>query len=111
MQSRSAAALEQILADYFEVPVEVEQFVGAWYRLDPDSQTRVEDGDSDAECLGFGVVVGDDRVGPAISRKNQARTDVTLALLAISCRRALHTSHYGPLPGFFPMTSLISKWN
>ncbi len=59
MQSRSAAALEQILADYFEVPVEVEQFVGAWYRLDPDSQTRVEDGDSDAECLGFGVVVGD----------------------------------------------------
>jgi type VI secretion system protein ImpH len=59
MQSRSAAALEQILADYFQVPVEVEQFVGAWYRLEPDSQTRVEDGDSNTECLGIGVVVGD----------------------------------------------------
>ena len=34
LQSRSAAALEQILSDYFDVPVEVEQFAGAWYRLD-----------------------------------------------------------------------------
>ncbi len=33
-QSRSASALEAILRDYFEVPVEVEQFTGAWYRLD-----------------------------------------------------------------------------
>ena len=31
MQSRSAVALEQMLADYFEVPVEIEQFTGAWY--------------------------------------------------------------------------------
>ena len=31
---RSAVALEQILNDYFEVPVEVEQFAGGWYRLD-----------------------------------------------------------------------------
>jgi type VI secretion system protein ImpH len=60
MQSRSATALEQILSDYFEVPVEVEQFVGAWYRLDPASQSCVEDGDSDGECLGVGVVVGDE---------------------------------------------------
>ena len=60
LQPRSAAALEQILADYFEVPVEVEQFVGAWYRRDPASQSRVEDGDSDFEQLGVGVVVGDE---------------------------------------------------
>ena len=33
-QSRSASALEAILRDYFEVPVEIEQFTGAWYRLD-----------------------------------------------------------------------------
>ena len=39
LQSRSAAALEQILSDYFEVPVEVEQFAGAWYRLDRATQS------------------------------------------------------------------------
>ena len=60
MQSRSAAALEQVLSDYFEVPVEVEQFIGAWYRLDPASQSRVDEGDSDGERLGVGVVVGDE---------------------------------------------------
>ena len=60
LQSRSAAALEQLLSDYFEVPVEVEQFVGAWYRLDPSSQSRVDEGDSDGEQLGVGVVVGDE---------------------------------------------------
>jgi len=60
LQSRSAAALEQIIADYFAVPVEVEQFVGAWYRLDPASQSRVDEGDSEGERLGVGVVVGDE---------------------------------------------------
>ncbi len=32
--SRSAAALRQLLADYFGVAVEIEQFVGAWYPVD-----------------------------------------------------------------------------
>ena len=37
LQPRSAVALEAVLADYFDVPVEVEQFVGAWRSLgDPD---------------------------------------------------------------------------
>ena len=49
LQARSAAALEQILGDYFEVPVEVEQFVGAWYPLDPASQSQVEEGDLEAQ--------------------------------------------------------------
>lgn len=60
LQPRSAAALEQILEDYFEVPVEVEQFVGSWYRLDSASQSRVEEGDTEAEQLGIGIVVGDE---------------------------------------------------
>ena len=34
MQSRSATALEQMIEDYFEVPVEIQQFTGAWYGLD-----------------------------------------------------------------------------
>jgi type VI secretion system protein ImpH len=59
-QSRSVAALEAILGDYFEVPVEVEQFAGAWYRLDPEAQCCMDDADSDSEKLGEGTVIGDE---------------------------------------------------
>jgi type VI secretion system protein ImpH len=59
-QARSAEALEAILNGYFEVPAEVEQFAGAWYRLDPSSQCSMADEDSDSEKLGEGVVVGDE---------------------------------------------------
>ena len=38
---RSAQALQQILADYFEVPVKIEQFAGGWYRLDGETQCRL----------------------------------------------------------------------
>jgi type VI secretion system protein ImpH len=57
---RSAQALCQILTDYFAVPVKVEQFSGAWYRLDPVAQCRFSEGNSDSECLGLGTVVGDE---------------------------------------------------
>jgi type VI secretion system protein ImpH len=60
MQSRSAASLEAILSDYFQVPVEVEQFSGAWYRLDPATQTCMEEDDNDSQQLGGGAVVGDE---------------------------------------------------
>jgi len=60
MQSRSAASLEAILGDYFQVPVEVEQFSGAWYRLDPATQTCMEEDDNDSQQLGGGAVVGDE---------------------------------------------------
>ena len=43
-QPRCAANLENLLADYFEVPVEVEQFVGAWYKLDESTQFCMDDG-------------------------------------------------------------------
>jgi len=56
---RSAQALQQILADYFEVPVAIEQFAGGWYRLDPETQCRLE-GNSESGELGFGAVVGDE---------------------------------------------------
>ena len=60
MQSRSAVALEQVLADYFEVPVEVQQFTGSWYRLNEDTQCVMdEDQDSLSTQLGTGAVVGD----------------------------------------------------
>jgi type VI secretion system protein ImpH len=57
---RSAQALQQILADYFEVPVAIEQFAGAWYRLDPETQCRLSEGSSESGELGFGAVVGDE---------------------------------------------------
>ncbi len=57
---RSAQGLQQILADYFEVPVKIEQFAGGWYRLDGETQCRLADGNSESEELGFGAVVGDE---------------------------------------------------
>jgi type VI secretion system protein ImpH len=60
MQSRSAAALEAILTDYFQIPVEIEQFSGAWYRLDPAIQTCMDDNDDLSQQLGQGAVVGDE---------------------------------------------------
>jgi type VI secretion system protein ImpH len=96
LQSRSAAALEQILADYFEVPVEVEQFVGAWYRLDPRTQSRVEDGDSEGEQLGVGVVVGDE------VWDQQSRVRIKLGPMSLSRYRDFlpEGSAYGPLRAF-----------
>jgi type VI secretion system protein ImpH len=60
LQPRSAVALEQILEDYFDVPVQIEQFVGAWYPLERDNQCCFDSGDSYSEQLGFGAVVGDE---------------------------------------------------
>jgi len=38
---RSALALERILADYFELPVHLEQFRGQWLYLSPEDQTAL----------------------------------------------------------------------
>jgi type VI secretion system protein ImpH len=57
---RSAIALEQILSDYFGVAVAVEQFAGAWYKLDRVSQSSLDDSGRSTGMLGFGVVLGDE---------------------------------------------------
>jgi type VI secretion system protein ImpH len=59
MQSRSAVALEQVLADYFEVPVEIQQFTGAWYAIDAPTQCAMNEKDSISTQVGSGAVVGD----------------------------------------------------
>jgi type VI secretion system protein ImpH len=59
-QPRCAANLENLLADYFEVQVEVEQFVGAWYKLDESTQFCMVNATDVSEQLGFGAVVGDE---------------------------------------------------
>ena len=57
-QVRSAAALGQILEEYFDVPVVIRQFTGAWVPLARDQRTVFEEGITTAECLGVGTVIG-----------------------------------------------------
>jgi type VI secretion system protein ImpH len=74
LHPRSATALRQLLMDYFGVPVEVDQFVGAWYPVEPDLQCSLGLEKSDSERLNLGALVGDEiwdqqsrarvRVGP-----------------------------------------------
>jgi type VI secretion system protein ImpH len=76
LPSRPAAALEQMIADYFDVPCEVEQFVGAWYPLQESAQTALGE---EAAALGGGAVAGDGvwdqqgrvrvRIGPLTRRR------------------------------------------
>lgn len=60
MHTRSAAGLRALLMDYFEVPVEIEQFMGRWYPIDEDTQCSLKDTGADSERLGVGTVVGDE---------------------------------------------------
>lgn len=82
LRSRPAAALEALVADYFDVPAEVEQFVGAWYTLDEETCTHLGDPLSESARLGTGAVVGDEtwdqqsrirlRLGPLTRRQFDA---------------------------------------
>jgi type VI secretion system protein ImpH len=60
LHPRSGAALRNILWDYFDVPVEVEPFVGAWYALDASTQCMFDKGNSYSEQVGIGAIVGDE---------------------------------------------------
>jgi type VI secretion system protein ImpH len=59
-QSRSAVALEQLLGDFFDVPVEVEQMVGGWYPLTIDDRAMLGEDEMDSNVLGRGAVAGDE---------------------------------------------------
>ena len=58
-QQRSAVALEQLLQDYFDVPVVVQQFVGGLFPLQRRDRCELGDDDSPSNRLGGGSVVGD----------------------------------------------------
>ncbi len=61
MNPPGAVALEQLLHDYFEVPVEVEQFVGGWSRIRGNDITMLDDGDTAlGGALGGGAIAGDE---------------------------------------------------
>ena len=57
---RSAQNLKQLLADYFQVQVQIEQFVGKWVPLQKIDQTILDDFESPMQRLGFGAIVGDE---------------------------------------------------
>lgn len=59
-QPRGAAALQQLLEDFFDVPADVQQFVGGWYPLEPDDRCVIGDADDDRNRLGLGAVAGDE---------------------------------------------------
>jgi type VI secretion system protein ImpH len=56
-QPRSASALEAVLRDYFDVPVKIEQFVGAWLRVSDEYRTRLG-GDDGNNQIGMGAFLG-----------------------------------------------------
>jgi type VI secretion system protein ImpH len=60
LEPRSTLALESLLADYFDVEVEIEQFIGAWRSLDAQDQCCLEQGDEESRSLGWGAVAGDE---------------------------------------------------
>jgi type VI secretion system protein ImpH len=60
LHPRSAAGLRQILSDYFDVRIEVEQFVGGWYKLDRETQCLFDKANTYSEQLGVGVIIGDE---------------------------------------------------
>ncbi|MGI4831083.1 MAG: type VI secretion system baseplate subunit TssG [Janthinobacterium lividum] len=56
--TRSAATLQQLLEDFFALPVRVEQFAGTWRRLPADDLTVFSDQPRASERLGMATVVG-----------------------------------------------------
>ncbi len=74
-QQRSAAALQQVIEDYFGVEAEVEQFVGGWYPLAASTECTLGDEGDASEQLGLGAVAGEEVWDP------QARVRVRLGPL------------------------------
>ena len=60
IHSRPAGALRQVLWDYFDVPVEIEQLVGAWHPLVENDQCKFDKANTYSEQVGQGAIVGDE---------------------------------------------------
>lgn len=56
----TAQGLKQLLEDYFQIPVKVEQFTGTWRRLPPENRSVLTDSGAFCERLGMGTIVGDE---------------------------------------------------
>lgn len=74
----TAQGLKQLLEDYFEVPVQIEQFTGTWRRLPPENRSVLADSGAFCERLGMGTIVGDevfDQHGAVTIRMGPMRFD------------------------------------
>jgi type VI secretion system protein ImpH len=60
LRPRSAAALQRMIEDYFEVQVGIEQFTGQWFRLSPKDLCVFDRASTESEQLGGGAIVGDE---------------------------------------------------
>lgn len=60
LMPKSAVALESVLGDYFDIPVEVEPFIGAWRTLGEPDLCDFGAPASESIMLGWGAVVGDE---------------------------------------------------
>ena len=97
---RSAAALEQLIEDYFGVPAEVEQFVGGWYPLSASTEcTLGDEGDPPSSSAGArsrGKRSGTRRRGCACASVHSPGASTTT-----SCRSGARTSPLRTLTRFF----------
>ena len=57
---RTADSLRQILEDYFDVPVAIQEFAGTWRTLPRENRTFLTGRGGISEQLGFGVVTGEE---------------------------------------------------
>src|SRR5262249_48305491 len=55
---RCVVSLQALLQDYFQLPIEVQQFQGQWLALDPANQTRMG-GPEGSNALGVNIVAGE----------------------------------------------------
>jgi type VI secretion system protein ImpH len=60
LHTHPEAALQRIIWDYFDVRVEIEQFVGAWHRLEESNLCHMGWESGASEELGGGAIVGDE---------------------------------------------------
>jgi type VI secretion system protein ImpH len=76
-QCKSAEALEQLLLEYFELPVELVPFVGSWLDIAPDARCRIG-GEPQHATLGLGATLG------ATTWQCQSRFEIVLGPLPLA---------------------------
>jgi type VI secretion system protein ImpH len=65
---RNAVGLTAVIADYFGLQAQIQQFTGQWLYLDPAGQSRLPTGDAGVNCeLGVNAVAGE-RVWDVVSK-------------------------------------------
>jgi type VI secretion system protein ImpH len=75
-QTRSAEGLQDVLASYFELPIEVHSFAPSWLEIPPNCYTRLGH-DSENARLGMGTTLG------SASWQSQHQFEIVLGPLAL----------------------------